>query len=99
MTTDLRMRIDAMCGRDRAWAVCFVIFLWLVVGVVFFGIQSLVTTPGIKAALIVAALLVLVFNTAAIIAMIRQYEADKDFIYGLDIRHLDTGQRKSSIKQ
>lgn len=97
MTTDLRHRIDAMFSLDRLWALFFVAFLWVVIGVVYFGIQGLVTIPGIKTALIVGAALVLVFNTASIFAMIRHYQADKDFIYGLDIRHLDAGQHKSTV--
>ena len=31
----------------------------------------------------------LIFNTAAILAMLRHYREDRDFIYGLDIRFLD----------
>ena len=65
------------------------IVLWLVVGVVFFGIASLVTIPAVKTALVIAGLLVLIFNTASIIAMVRHYDSDKQFIYGTDIRHLD----------
>ena len=89
MTTDLRERIDAMFRRDRAWAIAFVIFLWLAVGVVYFSVTHLVLIDGVKTALSVAALLVLIFNTASMIAMIRHYDNDKDFIYGIDIRHLD----------
>ena len=32
---------------------------------------------------------VLVFNTASMGAMVKHYKEDKDFIYGLDIKHLD----------
>jgi hypothetical protein len=89
MSSELESRIDAMCGRDRAWAIFFVLMLWLVVGVVLTGIYGLVTSTGVKIALIGASLLVLIFNSAAIVAMIRHYEHDKQFIYGTDIRHLD----------
>jgi hypothetical protein len=89
MSPELDARINAMLGRDRAWAIFFVIVLWLVVGVVFFGIASLVTIPTVKTALVIAGLLVLIFNTASIIAMVKHYDSDKQFIYGTDIRHLD----------
>ena len=32
---------------------------------------------------------VLLFNTASMGAMVKHYKEDKDFIYGLDIKHLD----------
>ena len=31
----------------------------------------------------------LIFNTAAILAMLRHYREDRDFMYGLDIKFLD----------
>ena len=33
--------------------------------------------------------IVLVLNTAAIMAMLRHYREDRDFMYGLDIKFLD----------
>jgi hypothetical protein len=42
----------------------------------------------------VAAAAVLIFNTAAILAMVRIYRVDKDFIYGLDIRHSDASRNR-----
>ena len=35
---------------------------------------------------------VLVFNTAAIMAMLKQYREDRDFMYGLDIKFLDAAR-------
>ena len=37
----------------------------------------------------VAGAVVLLFNTAAILAMLRHYREDRDFMYGLDIKFLD----------
>lgn len=92
MTTDLRRRIDALFARDVVWALLMVIALWLVVGVVFFGIQSHIETPGLKLLLALSGIFILAFNTAAIVAMLGHYESDKDFIYELDLRHLDAGK-------
>ena len=44
---------------------------------------------GIKVVVVIAAAAVLIFNTAAIVAMVSHYKEDKDFIYGLDIKHAD----------
>jgi hypothetical protein len=45
--------------------------------------------PAIRVILTISAGLVLLFNTAAVLAMLRHYHNDKHFIYGLDIKHLD----------
>ncbi|WP_432634753.1 hypothetical protein [Albidovulum sp.] len=37
--------------------------------------------------------IVLVFNTAAIMAMLRHYREDRDFMYGLDIKFLDEARK------
>ena len=39
--------------------------------------------------LLIGGAAVLLFNTASIGAMVQHYQEDKDFIYGLDIKHLD----------
>ena len=49
-----------------------------------------VTTDGtVHLVLAVAAGALLIFNTASIGAMVAHYKEDKDFIYRLDIQHLD----------
>jgi hypothetical protein len=35
---------------------------------------------------------ILVFNTAAIMAMLRHYREDRDFMYGLDIKFMDAAR-------
>jgi len=39
--------------------------------------------------LLIGGAAVLLFNTASIGALVRHYKEDKQFIYGLDIKHLD----------
>jgi hypothetical protein len=39
-----------------------------------------------------AGAVILVLNTAAIIAMLRHYREDRDFMYGLDIKFLDAAR-------
>ena len=50
----------------------------------------------VKIVVLVAAAAVLVFNTAAIVAMVSHYREDKEFIYGLDIRHSDAFRNRKS---
>jgi len=87
-------RIDRMHGRDRAGALAFVVALWAVLLFVMLAIRPYVEDARISTILLVAGGLVLVFNTAAILAMLRHYASDKHFIYGLDLKHLDEMRRQ-----
>ena len=91
-TRSLQSRIDAMFSADRAWAAGMVIALWVTVLFVMLAIRGLMGDPAIEAVCWIAAGLLLLFNTASIIAMVRHYSNDKAHIYGLDIRHLDAGR-------
>jgi hypothetical protein len=88
----LQRRIDAMFARDRIWAFGFVIALWLVVGLVLFEVDPYITSDAIRYVSWISALILLIFNTASITAMVGHYSHDKEHIYGLDIRHLDAGR-------
>jgi hypothetical protein len=86
-------RIDSMFKGDRTWAIGATVVLWLIVLFVFFQMLPETGTFEIKAALAVAGGLVLLFNSASIIAMLRHYSDDKQHIYGLDIHYLDEAKR------
>jgi hypothetical protein len=89
MSQQLRSRIDAMFGRDKMMAWIFVVLLWITIAFVYFAIDQFITDSALRAVVTIGAFLLLVFNTAAILAMVRHYSEDKDHIYSLDIRHLD----------
>ena len=89
MAEPLARRIDRMFARDRAFALGMVALLWVCVGFVYFAVDAHVRDGGIRAALTIGALLLLLFNTASILAMVRHYAEDKAHIYGQDIRHMD----------
>jgi hypothetical protein len=89
VTVALQTRIDNMHRRDQIGAMAFVVALWVAVLFVLFDIWPDVTNQGIRVILAAAGILVLLFNTAAIVAMLRHYHGDKHFIYSLDIKHLD----------
>ena len=85
----LPSRIDAMLSRDRIMAWIFVVLLWITIGFVYLATDQFITDWTLRAVLIIGALLILIFNTASMLAMIKHYQADRDHIYGLDIKHLD----------
>ncbi len=87
--THLSRRIDQMHMRDRAGLIAFVVVLWCTMLFALFTVWPFIAVPAIRIILAVFCGLVLLFNTAAIVAMLRHYVEDKEFIYGLDLKHLD----------
>jgi Fe2+ transport system protein B len=85
----LTARIDRMHTRDRLGLIIFIVVLWCTMLFALVTIWPYIAVPGIRIILSIACGLVLLFNTAAIVAMLRHYSDDKHFIYGLDLKHLD----------
>lgn len=78
-----------MFSTDRLWAFGAVIVLWSTYLFVFWEVLPNARDDTVVTALAISGALVLLFNTAAIIAMISHYSHDKENIYGLDLRYLD----------
>jgi hypothetical protein len=91
--SDLNQRIEAMYQGDKRGAWLLVALLWIAILFVLFMTWPYIPDTGIKAVVVVAAAAVLIFNTASIAAMVKHYEEDKHFIYGLDIKHLDAARK------
>jgi hypothetical protein len=88
-------RIQSMFAGDRLWAIFAVVSLWAIYAFVFWRVLPVAGSEGIVEALAVAGGLVLLFNTASILAMVNHYAHDKDHIYGLDIHYLDLKRNKN----
>ena len=86
---DLNQRIEAMHKRDVLVAWAFVIGLWFAVIFVAIATWNLAPNSTARTLLLIGGAIVLIFNTAAILAMLRHYREDRDFMYGLDIKFLD----------
>lgn len=82
-------RIQSMYSGDRLWAFGAVIVLWAVYAFVYWQLSQNGSADGVLQTLAAAGGLVLLFNTASIVAMISHYADDKEHIYGLDIHYLD----------
>ncbi len=76
-----------------AWA--FVVALWVAVLFVLFMSWPHIPDSAVRIVALLAAAAVLIFNTASIAAMVKNYAADKDFIYGLDIKTLDESRKNT----
>lgn len=87
--SDLNARIEAMYQGDRRGAWLFVVALW--VAIIFVLVMSWPHIPdtSVRVVVLIAAIALLVFNTASVSAMLRHYAEDKKFIYSLDIQNLD----------
>jgi hypothetical protein len=91
--SDLKQRIEAMYRSDVRGAWAFVAVLWIVILFVLFMSWPHIPDATVRVVALIAAAAVLIFNTASIAAMVRNYSVDKDFIYGLDIKLLDESRR------
>lgn len=87
-------RIDKMFGKDRAWAILALVGVWALYTFVFYILLPHLNDDGVLAALLISGGLVMLFNAAAIWAMISHYSEDKAHIYGLDLHYLDLMNQK-----
>ena len=94
--SDLNQRIETMYRSDVRGAWSFVAALWIAVLFVLFMSWPHIPDNNVRIVALLAAAAVLVFNTASIAAMVNNYAADKDFIYGLDIKMLDESRKNKS---
>jgi hypothetical protein len=90
-------RIDKVYRGDVLGAWSFVLALWLTFGFVAWATWDLAPDDNVRYLLLGIGTLVLLFNTAAIGAMVKHYREDKDFIYGLDLKNLDAMRRRGRI--
>ena len=90
--TNLDQRIEAMHRSDTRIAWAFVVGLWCAVIFVAIATWNLAPNGTARILLLIAGAVILVFNTAAILAMLRHYREDRDFMYGLDIKFLDAAR-------
>ena len=78
-----------MHRRDVTVAWAFIIGLWIAMFFVAIATWDLAPNGTARILLLIGGVTVLTFNTAAIMAMLRHYREDRDFMYGLDIKFLD----------
>jgi hypothetical protein len=92
---DLDQRIEAMYRSDVRGALAFVVALWVAVLFVLAMSWPHIPDGNVRIVVLLAATAVLIFNTASIAAMLKNYATDKQFIYGLDIKMLDESRKNS----
>jgi membrane protein YdbS with pleckstrin-like domain len=93
----LDSRIAVLARRDRALAITFTLLMWLVLAFLFVTASAVAPHPSIVVALAVSTLLLGLFNTASVLAMLRRYAESREEIYRPDVLRLDLmrAQRES----
>jgi len=92
MRNDIHKRMNDMYVRDCLMAWFDVALLWAAVIFVLIAILGIVQDQNIRLVLYVSSLILMLFNTASVFAMTNHFKEDKEFIYGLDIHHLDANR-------
>lgn len=90
--SDQNARIKAMHKRDVQVAWAFVVGLWFAIIFVAVATWSLAPSGPARVVLLIGGTTILILNTAAIMAMLKHYREDRDFMYGLDIKFLDAAR-------
>lgn len=87
-------RIAKKFSGDRNWSFVAVAVLWALYAFVFYEVKDYLD-PQVTWTLAIFGGLVLLFNTAAILAMVSHLSEERDEIYGLDLHYVDLAKKKS----
>lgn len=87
-------RIAKKFAGDRNWSFVAVGVLWALYAFVFYEVKDYVDQQ-VAWTLAIFGGLVLLFNTAAILAMVAHLSEERDEIYGLDLHYVDLAKKKS----
>lgn len=89
-------RIAKTFGSDRLWALTALAVLWGTYLFVLYEVHAKANSPEVVWALAAAGSIVLLFNTASIVAMVAHFSEDREEIYGLDLHYLDAAKRSKA---
>lgn len=95
--SDISTRIEAMHRRDVQVAWAFVVGLWISIIFVAVATWDLAPSGTARVVLLIGGAAILILNTAAIMAMLKHYREDRDFMYGLDIKFLDAARAQKGL--
>ena len=84
----VQRQMDSMFQRDRWMAIASVVAMLIVLPFVYFAVLDNMPGTGTKVVLAAACVVLLVYNVASMLALVRNYRRDKDFIYRRDVAHL-----------
>lgn len=85
-------RVSKMCRNDRSMIVFWIFFMWIILGAVYWQVNSLAETPTVRVVALIAGVLVGLFNTAALLAVSGHLKRRKDILYAEDLSNLQKMQ-------
>jgi hypothetical protein len=85
---EVQRQMESMLSRDRIMAYGFVVAMLVVLPFILIAVWDDVPTTGIKVVLIASCAVVLIYNVASMVALVRNYRQDRDFVYRRDVAHL-----------
>jgi uncharacterized membrane protein len=84
----VQRQMERMFQRDRWMAIISVVAMLIVLPYVYFALLDNMPGNGTKIVLAASGVVLLVYNVASMLALVRNYRRDKDFIYRRDVAHL-----------
>jgi hypothetical protein len=84
----IQEQMETMYGWDRWMAIASVVALLIVLPFVFIALWDDMPGAGTKIVLAASGVVLLIYNIVSMLALIRNYKRDKDFIYRRDVAHL-----------
>ncbi|MGI8627779.1 MAG: hypothetical protein ACR2J5_14630 [Geodermatophilaceae bacterium] len=84
----VRSEMHTMYQRDAAMAVLFVVLLVVTIPFTVIALWQVMPDSATKVVLIASGAVLLVYNIASMLNLVRNYRRDKDFIYRRDVAHL-----------
>jgi archaellum biogenesis protein FlaJ (TadC family) len=84
----VRRQMDTLYARDRWMAIAMVVALIVVLPFVYIALWDNMPSAATKVVLAVSGAVLLIYNVASMVALVRNYRRDKDFIYRRDVAHL-----------
>lgn len=88
-----------MLRRDIMVGVSFAAVMWLALVFTFVTAAGVIDDRAVTMVVAVAGGLLGVFNTLALLSMIRRYRAERVHVYGEDIHHLDVARRARAARR
>jgi uncharacterized membrane protein YiaA len=82
-------RVSSMYRRDLAAAFLSIVAVWAVYVFTLWRMADQLSASGVFMLMLALGTIVLLLNTAAVVALARHYRDDKAAIYGTDIYYLD----------
>lgn len=95
----LQRRMARLVVMDRIWGWSFTVILWVVYLFTFFQVAPVIDSGLVVIVAAIGGALVLLYATASVIAMIRQFGHHVYPVYEPDIRHLDERRARKRARR